>query len=193
MLFLYITLLINSGCVEGTSQRQPINGAAAQDRMQESAMIDREAAIRIVRERALTAYGSLEGYNVVPCEQKVFWRVFLEPRNPSSSNERLEYVVSKRSGRVIGQRELRLAIAHSTNGEGSSPRSISVSREDALAIARRDAIEAYSSLESYEITVCELSRVWRVVYSLRSGLDGGGPEYLIDTRTGQIVDKKYYQ
>lgn len=177
--------------MEGASQRQPTNGDA-QDGTRESTMIDREDAIRIARERAATSYGSLERYNIVPCDQGVFWRVLLEPASPSSDREGIEYVISKQGGRIISQRELPLLTTSSVDGEESS-RSVSTSREDALAIARRDAAQAYSSLESYNVTACELTNVWRVIYSPEGGLDGGGPEYVIDKRTGRIINKRYYQ
>jgi len=64
----------------------------------------------------------------------------------------------------------------------------------AIDISNEDAVKAYQSLESYNVIACELTRVWRVVYELKeTGLVGGGPEYLIDKETGNIIDKKYYQ
>ena len=49
------------------------------------------------------------------------------------------------------------------------------------------------SLAGYRVMVCELGNVWIVGLSPDRRLDGGGPEYVIDKRTGNILDKKFYQ
>lgn len=156
-------------------------------------MIDRETAIRVARERAMNAYESLEGFNIIACEQDDFWHIFLEPANPPSKIQGAEFMVSKRDGQAVSQRELPLVTAGNVSGNKSPLRSTSISRENALAIAKKDALKTYGSLELYDAMVCELSWVWRVTYSPKGGLDGGGPEYVIDKVTGEITDKKYNQ
>jgi hypothetical protein len=69
-----------------------------------------------------------------------------------------------------------------------------VSREEALTIARADAVEKYRDLSIYEV-MCDLkSDGWHVEYHVRAkGMQGGGPFYIIDPRSGVIITKHYYQ
>lgn len=164
-----------------------------QAKQQKSPETDKEAAIVIAKEHAIKAYKSLEAYNIIPCEQGEFWRVFFEPKNIRINQRGAEYVISKRDGKVVSQHELHLTVTNSVNKENSSPQSMNVKKENAVAIARRDAFKAYGSLSSYDLWVCELTEMWSVVFSPKSGLNGGGPEYLIDKKTGQILHKRYYQ
>jgi hypothetical protein len=184
--------LTNLDCVKGTSQKRTVNSDATQERPKEDA-VDRETAIRVATEKAAGAYGSLVSYSILPCEDRLVWRIFFEARNPSLGKTAVMYVVEKSSGRITSERELPLIAKHDQKGEKRILGPTSINKDGALAIARRDAGRAYGSLQQYEVAVCELSRAWYVVYSPRMGLDGGGPEYVIDKETGQIIDKVYYQ
>jgi hypothetical protein len=69
-----------------------------------------------------------------------------------------------------------------------------VSSEQALAVARGDAENAYRDLLGYRITVVLESDGWHVDYELKNPRSqGGGPHYLIDAVTGLILSKRYEQ
>jgi hypothetical protein len=68
------------------------------------------------------------------------------------------------------------------------------SKDQALHAARSDAEQAYGDLSPYRISVVLESDGWHVDYELQDPtLDGGGPHYVIDSRSGQIVSKRYEQ
>jgi hypothetical protein len=68
------------------------------------------------------------------------------------------------------------------------------SSDQALHAARLDAEQAYGDLSPYRISVVLESDGWHIDYELKdSTLDGGGPYYVIDSRSGQILSKKYEQ
>jgi hypothetical protein len=66
--------------------------------------------------------------------------------------------------------------------------------EQALAIAQRDAAMAYRDLSGYRICLALEADGWHVDYELKdTGLTGGGPHYVIDASSGDIVSKRYEQ
>jgi hypothetical protein len=78
--------------------------------------------------------------------------------------------------------------------ENLSQKPNAIDKETAITIAKEDAQKAYGTLEMYNMHVCELNQTWRVIFELKdSSRDGGGPEYVIDKRTGIILHKTYYQ
>jgi hypothetical protein len=71
-----------------------------------------------------------------------------------------------------------------------------ISRHQAIALAEADALPMYGTY--LHILVLEIALHedgWHLDYSPRpQGFrTGGGPQYVIDSRTGEIVSKKYYQ
>ena len=69
-----------------------------------------------------------------------------------------------------------------------------ISCDQALKIARTDAETVYRDLSSYRISVALHPDGWQVDYELMDAdLQGGGPHYLIDARTGEILSKRYEQ
>jgi hypothetical protein len=70
-----------------------------------------------------------------------------------------------------------------------------ISRQQAIAIAEADAVPVYGDdllNLTLEITLAEGG--WHVKYEMRKPRwAGGGPHYVIDATTGEIVSKKYYQ
>jgi len=69
-----------------------------------------------------------------------------------------------------------------------------ISSDQALRIARLDAENAYRDLSIYRIGVSLEEEGWRIDYVLKDDdLQGGGPRYLIDARTGEILWKRYAQ
>ena len=183
-------LIQSCGSANGTLQKQS-RSQAVQNKAVNGSGLDKDAAIKVARDNAAKIYGSLEGYNLVSCEQAGIWRVFLEPRNTSGSREGLEYIISKRGGTIINQREVPLAPVSAANEKSTSKSELN--KEDAVAVAKKDGMEGYGSLASYDLVVCELAKVWIVVFFPKEGMDGGGPEYVVDKASGRILDKKYYQ
>ena len=71
---------------------------------------------------------------------------------------------------------------------------LTVSRQQAIAIAEADALPVYGNLNdlTLEVELCEDG--WHVDYWLRKPRHaGGGPHYVIDIATGAITFKKYTQ
>jgi hypothetical protein len=69
-----------------------------------------------------------------------------------------------------------------------------ISCDEALKIARTDAERVYRDLSIYRISVSLENDGWLVDYELKDPqLNGGGPHYVIDPKTGSIVSKRYEQ
>jgi hypothetical protein len=69
-----------------------------------------------------------------------------------------------------------------------------ISREQALRIAHEDGIRAYRDLSGLHITIALEDDGWHVDYELTDPrMNGGGPHYIIDARSGAIVWKRYDQ
>lgn len=63
--------------------------------------------------------------------------------------------------------------------EGSKLKGIT--GEQAVEIAKTEALKTYESLDGFKVVICEQEIFWRVIY------DGGGAEYLIDKLSGRII------
>ncbi|MFO0805225.1 MAG: hypothetical protein U0791_19140 [Gemmataceae bacterium] len=72
-----------------------------------------------------------------------------------------------------------------------------LSEAEILAIAEADAIIAYRDLSHLKREVKLQGGMWSVEYRLNfppgSRVAGGGPHYVIDATTGEIVSKVYHQ
>ena len=69
-----------------------------------------------------------------------------------------------------------------------------LSPDEALRVARMDAERVYRDLDNYRIHVAREPDGWHVDYDLKDpNLHGGGPHYVIDPVSGQIVTKRYEQ
>ena len=69
-----------------------------------------------------------------------------------------------------------------------------VDRNQALHIARQDALTAYRDLDAYDVTIEMQHRNWKIDYTPKNkATQGGGPQYLIDGDTGEILSKRYEQ
>jgi hypothetical protein len=69
-----------------------------------------------------------------------------------------------------------------------------ITSDEALRIARLDGEKAYRDLSAFQITLTYQQDGWHVDYELTDPLvAGGGPHYVIDGTTGQIVSKRYEQ
>lgn len=66
--------------------------------------------------------------------------------------------------------------------------------DQALAIAQADAKGAYGDLSPYRIQLVLESDGWHVDYELKDRTTkGGGPHYVIDAQSGNILSKRYEQ
>jgi hypothetical protein len=78
-----------------------------------------------------------------------------------------------------------------THPAATSPK---VTCDQALAVARVDAENAYRDLSPYRIIVVLEADGWHIDYHLKNPLSkGGGPHYVIDAATGAILSKRYEQ
>ena len=70
----------------------------------------------------------------------------------------------------------------------------SISMENAVEIARIDAERAYRDLSHFQVTLALREDGWHVDFELLSkSSHGGGPHYLIDSTSGEILWKRYDQ
>ncbi len=71
---------------------------------------------------------------------------------------------------------------------------MSITREEALRIAREDAECVYVDLSIYSVTAERDGDHWKVDYRLADPYTvGGGPHYVISAVTGEILFRKYEQ
>ena len=81
--------------------------------------------------------------------------------------------------------------------EGPTPSSQEqavISRDVAISISKRDALQSYGTIDGYDLVVVEQEDSWRIKFELKDkSLNGGGPAYVIDKRTGKIISKQYSQ
>ena len=65
---------------------------------------------------------------------------------------------------------------------------------DVLRVAHEDAQAAYRDLSGFKITLLRCPDGWHVDYDLTDPLSaGGGPHYVIDPNTGDILTRRYEQ
>jgi hypothetical protein len=68
-----------------------------------------------------------------------------------------------------------------------------ISQDTAILIAKGDSCGNYA-FEKYDIHVYDEQTAWHLVFELKdSGVHGGGPDYLIEKRTGKILHVTYYK
>jgi hypothetical protein len=69
-----------------------------------------------------------------------------------------------------------------------------ITAEQALEVARQDAEKAYGDLSVYRIAITLEPDGWHIDYDFKQpGLQGGGPHYVLDARSGAILRKWYEQ
>jgi len=69
-----------------------------------------------------------------------------------------------------------------------------ISPDQALAVAQADAQGAYRDLSPYRIEIVRVDEGWKIDYMIQSPtMKGGGPHYVIDAETGEILSKRYEQ
>lgn len=76
---------------------------------------------------------------------------------------------------------------------GTPCKETAITKETAILIARGDAVDNYA-VKIYDIIAEEQSDGWRIVFKLKDpGVHGAGPDYLIDKKTGKILNATYYK
>lgn len=68
-----------------------------------------------------------------------------------------------------------------------------ITSDEALRIARIDAETMYQDLKRFRIEVTVDDEGWHVKYRVAHSSHGGGPHYIVDAATGEILWKRYYQ
>ena len=178
--------IVLAGCLISVMQMN--GGQTTMPEQKDQTEIDREKAIEVAQAHATKAQVDTSRYLATACEMSSLWRVYLEP---TAGGDVLEYAVSKRGGGVVLTSAKWSGTANVTvPGAGSA--AVTIDQAQAIAVAKKDA-QRVSDLSKKELTVCELKSFWKIIYSPPAPINGGGPEYLIDKRTGVITDKKYYQ
>jgi hypothetical protein len=71
---------------------------------------------------------------------------------------------------------------------------VTISPDQALAVAHADALAAYRDLSPFRIEIVQSDQGWKIDYEIQNpATKGGGPHYIIDVETGEIVSKRYEQ
>jgi hypothetical protein len=69
-----------------------------------------------------------------------------------------------------------------------------VNENQALEIAKTDAMQAYRDLSVYNVKIKLKDDKWYVDYELKEKfMVGGGPHYVISAKTGEILERRYEQ
>ncbi|AFZ25540.1 hypothetical protein Cylst_3390 [Cylindrospermum stagnale PCC 7417] len=75
-----------------------------------------------------------------------------------------------------------------------SEQSSEIAKEQALAIAEKDASAVYRDISLYKVKTELKQNNWYIDYDLiNQELQGGGPHYIISGSTGEIISKRYEQ
>jgi hypothetical protein len=148
-------------------------------------VMSKQEAIAIA-ENQLRAAGHLPNrYRVVACEQSNVWRIIFDGGGP-------EYLISKADRKVLASWHVPQESAD--NSEDPSKSASAIGKDEAIAATKADAQSAYRSLDGYNVVACELKKSWRIIYDLNNDtVVGGGPEYVVEKRSGKIIHKKYFQ
>jgi hypothetical protein len=82
----------------------------------------------------------------------------------------------------------------STGTRPRPPDQAELTSHEILQIAHEDAVRAYRDLGPFRIAMSQEADGWHVDYELKDpNMNGGGPHYVIDPISGQIVHKVYHQ
>jgi len=188
---LFVALIFVQGC----SAEKQISRVELEPRDRQVSKIkgiSREEAISIANKNVLKDYRSQQDFNVIACEQSIFWRIIYDGGGP-------EYVIDKVSGSIIRKQKVPQAPTE-TKGLESRPET-TISQKEAIDIARRDAYETYGDkmkLDEMVVHACEQAKVWRVIfdYKLSPGESvqdiphASFPKYVIDKKTGNILHRE---
>ncbi|HEX8283851.1 MAG TPA: hypothetical protein VF588_10875 [Pyrinomonadaceae bacterium] len=145
--------------------------------------ISREKALEVANREMLMAGQKPAGRDIAKCKLSVGWLIVYEDGS--------EFFVGKKgepldSGKIpLGDRpgEVRTALA----SDGG------IDKKTAIRATEADAASVYPSADKFKKRACELPAVWRIIYELGDDTSGGGPDYVVDKRTGEILYKRYSQ
>jgi hypothetical protein len=159
----------------------------------EESGISGETAIRIAKKRAGRKYRP-EKYNIVACDLGTDWRVIFELKNPDSDGSGPEYTIGKRAGDIIDVTVTAHRARHALDGkrtEEQEPKNLS--KEEAIELAKADALKTYGPISELNVSACELIGAWYIAFYFKQPLmRGGAPLYIIDKRTGRIIENRFY-
>lgn len=159
--------------------------------------ISKEEAIAIANKAALGIHRSLADFNVVACEQSVFWAVIYD-------GDGSEYLIDKTSGRIIKVRRVPQGLADRIEGAGPPKRIEGINEEEAVTIAKNSFRMTYGKDADKNLLIipCELAKVWRIVFDVKLPRTAGqtipvipdshAPTYIIDKRTREVLYRQLY-
>ncbi|HWS90806.1 MAG TPA: hypothetical protein VN282_27800 [Pyrinomonadaceae bacterium] len=173
-------LVVLQGCV---AKGDPVSGLVKSPAHATSDGISREKALEVANREMLMAGQGRARRKVASCKLSLGWLLIYD--------DGLELVIGN-SGQTLARRYIPLG---TQPGEvlTASAGNTAIDEKTAVKITERDAAEVYHSAEKFKVTTCELPAVWRVVYEFSRNASGGGPDYVVDKRDGQIIYKRYNQ
>ncbi|PYS92118.1 MAG: hypothetical protein DMF64_10035 [Acidobacteria bacterium] len=184
-------LILAQGCsVTEPTTNQP-EAQNNEDRILKIKGINKEEAVAIANKDAQKDYKSLAEFNVIPCEQVIFWRIIYDGGGP-------EYVIDKHSGLIIRKQKIpQDSAGYESIGDAELKHGI-INKQEAIRIAREDAVRTFGDkvdIDQFVILACEQAKVWRIIfdYKLEPGQDiqdlphSSFPKYVIDKKTGDIL------
>lgn len=71
--------------------------------------------------------------------------------------------------------------------EGQAVDGQQIGKEEAVAIAKKDAAKTQQSLDAYDVVACEKRTLWVVMF------DGGGVEYYVSKESGEVLGSEMLQ
>lgn len=87
---------------------------------------------------------------------------------------------------VFGGCEAKPTQVESENAPRPQEIKTKTSKEQAVEVAKKRALQTYDSLEGFNVVACETTRAWVIIY------DGGGPEYVISKESAIILGAKKF-
>jgi hypothetical protein len=151
--------------------------------------IPKQTAIYVAKKEARRRHLAISRFKIVPCEQVMFWRIIFDGGGP-------DLLISKQTGKILAVE----TIPQSWIGT-REPIGRFITREQAIAIAKRDAQVTYAKCamdpENFAVIVCQTNSAWRVIFDFK--LDPGprskynlppngkSPKYVIDKTSGDVV------
>jgi hypothetical protein len=161
-----------------------------------SSDISREEAIKVANKDMQMTGEDPSRHNNTACKLSSGWLIIYD--------EGSEYVIDKSDGAgatILGKRQIPqgndVSAVRELNAASErdvrTERAGSIDKRAAINLTKSDAVRAYSSIDRFKITACELPDAWRIIYELEGDVSGGGPDYVVDKKTQKILYKKYNQ
>lgn len=176
------------------SRVSPASQAAETSGTSQEAEVSGETALQVAKRRAARKYKPLDRYNIVLCDLGITWRVIFELKDPRSDGTGPEYTVSKRDGDIIHTEVAAHRRPTRSRGKASGTQAAKgLSREEALALAKEYALKTYGPIADLGVGACELIDTWYIAFYFKDPLmRGGAPLYIIDKKTGEVIEDRFY-